>query len=273
MKKSFILIITLVITCSSAMAVYIDTPNNVALLHCDIAVTNWWGAPNTNSYWLTTPDDNSSGRPACEPILNKTNVGEFAMDSATTPTFVPGSPYGGDYLSFNGSNSSIYVNNGWLGDTSISLDFSFRWLDLPDVSDNYAGVLGCVPWRCYFKNAGDGQHGFLQFLMQPGNVFFPNAAPIYLASNVWYDVHFTWFEQEMTLIVGNPTDGYATNFATTTEDLAGDATQLTIGYGLWVPSRLFHGDLDEIRYGYVIPEPTLFWILSFGFLMCRFVRR
>ncbi len=261
MKKSFeklILIGTLIIACSSAMAVYIDNPSNVALLHCD--TTN-------QEFWLITPDDNSSGRPACEPILNMSNAPGFLKDYNTVPALMPGSPYGGDYLEFNGSNSSIYVNNGWVGDTSISLDFSFRWLGLPLTNDNFASVFACLPWRCYFRSAGDRQYGFLQFLLEPGDVFFPSSGPIYLTSNVWYDVHFRWFEHDMILIVGNATDGYATNTATMSQDLDGSATQLLIGYPLWVPTRMFKGDLDEIRYGYVIPEPFLFTIYSLSFII------
>ena len=271
MKKlfgKFILICTLIIACSSAMAVYIDTPNNIALLHCDSAFTNWWGAPNTNSYWLVTPDDTSSGRESLIlPILNNTNAPAFAMDSATIPTFMPDSPYGGDYLSFNGSNSSIYVNNGWLGDASIFADFSFRWLGLPGLDDNFASVFACIGWRCYLKNAGNDQHGFLQFLLEDGDVFFPTTSPTYLTSNVWYDVHLTWYEHNMTLIIGNSSNGYTTNTAYMSEDLNGTATQLLIGYPLWVPTRVFKGDLDEIRYGYIIPEPFLFTISYFSFLI------
>ncbi len=272
MKKFLekIVLITIVVTaCNSARAVFTDIPNDIALLHCDSVFTNWWGAPNTNSYWLVTPDDNSSGRESLIlPILNNTNGNAFAMESATIPALMPGSPYGGSYLHFDGSNDSIFVNSGWLGDASIFTDFSFRWLGLPpDPADNFASVFACIGWRCYLKNANDGQHGFLQFLLEDGDVFFPSSSPTYLLSNIWYDVHFQWYEHNMTLIIGNSSNGYTTNTAYMSQDLNGMATQLLIGYPLWVPTRIFNGDLDEIRYGYVVPEPFLFLIYYLPFII------
>ena len=266
------LLLLFAVICSSASAVFTDIPNDIALLHCDSTSTNWWGAPNTNSYWLLTPDDISSGRESLiSPILNNTNANAFAMDSATIPTFMPGSPYGGDYLSFDGSNGSIYVSGGWFGDASIFTDFSFRWLGLPGLDDNFASVFACIGWRCYLKNAGDDQHGFLQFLLEDGDIFFPSSNPTYLASNVWYDVHFQWYEHNMTLIIGNSSNGYTTNTAYMSQDLNATATQLLIGYPLWVPTRVFKGDLDEIRYGYVVPEPGILWIV--GLVVTRYFVR
>ncbi len=253
--KKFILITIILFTCISANAVFVDHPSNVALLHCDDTQTNWWA--DATNYWLVTPDDNSSGRTACEPILNMA-FGAFNMDSNTIPAFVTNSPYGGKYLEFDGVNDSIYVNNGWLGDDSVSLDFSFRWLGLPDPSDNFAGIFGCVPWRCYLMDDGTG-NGFLNFLISPGEVWLvTNAADmILLSSNVWYDVHFDWFEHNMKMIVNNQT-----NSMYMPADLDSSSGNLNIGYGFWVASRLFKGNLDEIRYGYVIPEPAIFGLLS-----------
>ena len=260
------LIIFLIIACSSASAVFTDIPNDLVLLHCDEAVTNWWGAPNTNSYWLVTPDDNSSGRDANLAILNMTNAGGFYIDNNTIPALLPGSPYGGNFFRFDKTNSSIFIWPGWVGDSSVFLDFSFRWLGLPPTNDNYAAVFGSLPWRCYFRSAGDDEFGFLQFLMEPGDVFFPSSSPKLLTSNVWYDVHFSWFETNMILIIGNSTEGYYTNTAVMTEDLSTSASQVVIGYGLWLP-RHFVGDLDEIRYGWEIPEPCLFIIGYLSFII------
>ena len=249
--KKIILISILIIICNSVNAVYIDSLENIALLHCDTASTNFWDLSMTN-YWLVTPDDNSSGRPACEPILNKTNVGEFVMDSATIPTFVPGSPKGGDYLSFDGVDDSLYVNNGWVGDNSAYVDLSMRWLGLPPTNDVFAGIAHCMPWRCYFANL-DGE-ARLGFLMLPGELWL--ISDKILESNVWYDIHFSWFEHNMTLIVGD-----TTNTGFMADDLDQSATHVTVGYGYWVPTRVFKGDLDELRWGYIVPEPTLFLIL------------
>ncbi len=41
--KKITLITFLIIVCSSASAVFTDIPNDLVLLHCDEAVTNWWG--------------------------------------------------------------------------------------------------------------------------------------------------------------------------------------------------------------------------------------
>ncbi len=261
------LITFLIIVCNSASAVFTDIPNDLVLLHCDEAVTNWWGPPNTNSYWLVTPDDNSSGREANLAILNMTNGGGFFIDNNTIPALMPDSPYGGNFFRFDKTNSSIFIWPGWLGDNSVFLDFSFRWLGLPPADgDNFASVFGSLPWRCYFRNAGDNTNGFLQFLMEPGDVFFPSVNPKLLTSNVWYDVHFSWFNTNMTLIVGNSAEGYVTNNEVMTQDLDASASQVVIGYGLWLP-RHFVGDLDEIRYGYVIPEPFLFTIYYLSFII------
>ena len=257
----------IIIVCNSASAVFTDIPNDLVLLHCDEVVTNWFGETQTNGYWLVTPDDNSSGRDANLAILNMTNFADaggsaFHMDNATIPALMPGSPYGGNFFRFDKTNSSIFIWPGWLGDNSVFLDFSFRWLGLPPADgDNYASVFGSLPWRCYFRNAGDNTNGFLQFLMEPGDVFFPSYNPILLTSNVWYDVHFSWFNTNMTLIVGNSTEGYFTNNEVMTENLDTSSSQVVIGYGLWLP-RHFVGDLDEIRFGWEIPEPISFGLIS-----------
>ncbi len=268
--KKFTLISILVIVCSSASAVSTDIPNNLVLLHCDEAVTNWFGEAHTNGYWVVSPDDNSSGRDANLAILNMTNGGGFYMDDNTIPTLLPGSPYGGSYLHFDPTNSSIFIWEGWFGDASVFLDFSFRWLGLPDaLGDNYASVFGSLPWRCYFRNVGDNTNGFLQFLMEPGDVFFPSVNPKLLTSNVWYDVHFRWYETNMTLIIGNSAEGYYTNNEAMTQDLDGSSSQVVVGYGLWLPRHL-NGDLDEIRFGWVVPEPFTFGFIGLlGLLIIR----
>lgn len=267
MKKIIVyltLISFLIIISNSAMAVYIDTPNNVALLHCDTTVTSYWVAPNTNSYWLITPDDNSSGRDACAPVLNLTNTfNSFTvMDPSTIPTFKPDSPYGGDYMHFNGLTDSVYVAGGWLGDSSVELDFSFRWLGLPDaLGDNYAGLVWAYPWKCYLMNSGNGSNGFINMMLYTGAAeWFPSQP---LSSNVWYDVSFRLYENKtMVLIVGNSTDGYVTNNATLSGDLNLTATQVIIGSDNFGPTRLFNGDMDEIKWGYVVPEPMGIWIIG-----------
>jgi len=215
-------------------------------------VTNWHA--NLTNYWLVTPDDNSSGRTACEPILNMDNSAVI-MNSNTVPAFVPGSPYGGDYLSFDGVDDSIYVNGGWVGDESAFVDLSMRWQGLPATNIVFAGIAHCLPWRCYFANLGGEAR--LGFLMTPGGTEVWLISDKILESNVWYDIHFSWFEHNMTLIVGD-----TTNTGFMAEDLDQSASRVTVGYGYWVPERVFNGDLDELRWGYIIPEPATFGLLS-----------
>ncbi len=271
MKKIIVnltIISFLTIISNSASAVYIDNPNNIALLHCDTAVTSFWPAPNTNSYWLLTPDDNSSGRDACAPVLNMTNLfNSFTvMDPTTIPTFKPDSPYGGNYMHFNGKTDSVYVAGGWLGDNSIELDVHFKWLGLPPLDgDNFAGIVWAYPWKCYFKNS-DNIHGYVQMLLWTGApVWFPSSQTTLLTSNVWYNLHFRLYEKNMIMIIGNDSEGYTTNNAVLAGDIDTTATQVIIGSDNFVPTRLFNGDMDEIKWGFVVPEPTLFLFLNFGF--------
>jgi len=275
MKKTiinFTLISFLIFACGSANAVFSDIPNNIALLHCDTVVTSYWGAPNTNSYWLVTPDDNSSGRDACTPILNLTNTfSSFeVMDPSTVPNFLPGSPYGGKYMHFNGLTDSVYVAGGWLGDNSIGLDLSFRWLGLPPLDgDNFAGIVWAYPWKCYFRN-NDNTNGYIQMLLWTGApTWFPatQGELKLLTSNVWYNLHFELYTNAMTLIIGNATEGYKTNRTTLVGDIDTTATQVIIGSDNFGPFRLFNGDMDEIRWGYEIPEPFLFIISYLSFII------
>ncbi len=270
MKKTYLgfaLISALIFICNSVSAVYTDVPNNLALLHCDTVVTSSWPAPNTNSYWLLTPDDNSSGREACTPVLNMTNnFSSFTeMDPSTIPTFKPGSPYGGDYMHFNGLTDSVYVAGGWLGDSSIGLDVHFRWLGLPPLDgDNFAGIVWALPWKCYFRN-NDNTNGYIQMLLYTGaSTWFPSTQGELklLTSNVWYDLHFELYTNVMTLIIGNAAEGYKTNQAVLAGDIDTTATQVIIGSDNFLPSRLFNGDMDEIRWGYEIPEPGIILMMS-----------
>jgi len=242
--------------------------------NCDTVVTSYWTAPqDTNSYWLVTPDDNSSGREASSPVLNLTNTfSSFTeMDPSTIPTLIPGSPYGGNYMHFNGLTDSVYVAGGWVGDNSIGLDVHFRWLGLPPLDgDNFAGIVWAYPWKCYFRN-NNNTSGYVQMLLWTGApTWFPSTQGELklLTSNVWYNLHFELYTNVMTLIIGNDSEGYKTNHAILPGDIDTTATQVIIGSDNFGPSRLFSGDMDEIRWGYELPEPYLFVIYYLLFMIC-----
>jgi hypothetical protein len=88
-----------------------------------------------------------------------------------------------------------------------------------------------------------------------------------LTSNVWYHLHFELYTNAMTLIIGNAAEGYKTNRTTLVGDIDTTATQVIIGSDNFGPSRLFSGDMDEIRWGYELPEPCLFIIGYLSFLI------
>ena len=267
MKKLIVnltIILFLFIVCTAANAVYTDSQSNLGLLHCDNSYTSWW--PDTG-YWLAIPDDTSSVRSACFPVLNMA-VQTYDADESI-PVFKTNSPYGGNYLSFDGATSTIKViENPWLGDPTINLDLSFRWLGLPPAAgDNFAGLVWAYPWKCYFLNAGDNSNGVVRMLLidenSPTGDIWAESSRL-LTSNVWYDLHFRLFENFATvLIVGNPTDGYTTNTGAMSGYLIAESSYpIIIGNDFFGPTRFFHGDIDEIRWGWTIPEPATLGFLS-----------
>ena len=218
-----------------------DAWNNVLLMHCD--ATN-------QGYWLTTPDDNLSGRTANEPILDKSNAANFNFDRTTEPTLMPNSPKGGGYLHFDGNNDSVYVNPGWGGGKNVFCDFSLKYLGLPPASDPYAALIQTVPWRCYL-----GNDGTIKFFINSST--WLNSSKV-LNSNTWYDVHFSLTADHASLIVDDTTN-------TATVSLSDSSAQIMIGYDIYTLDRFFNGDMDEIRVGY-IPEP----VFIFYFLLLIF---
>ncbi len=237
------LISILVIACNNAIAVFTDNTNLQLLMHCDVTNEPWW---------ITSPDDNSSGRSANEPILNKTNAAAFTKDFATQPTLMPGSPKGGSYFSFDGVNDTIYVNPGWAGGTNVVCDFSLRWLSLPPPAE-YSALVQTVPWRSFLQS--DARISFLM----GGSWLISTVA---LTSNTWYDVSFSIINDEAEITVDGTTD-------TATISLADSSVQIMIGYDIFSLDRFFYGDLDEIRVGN-IPEPvSLILIGLLGFLAIR----
>ena len=253
---------------------YTDTVFTRALLHCDSFITNQW--PNdsaTNCY--VTPDDNSSGRPAAYPILNSSNIFNgvtIGIDNSTIPTFKTNSPYSGDYLSFDG-NDSIIVTNGWTGGDSMFMDFAFRLQGLPEQTpDNWMALLTTFPVKAYIRNNGDDTYGKLTMLVYDGDVVVHYLTPNkLLSSNVWYHLSFSISNNNVEATVGSDSTGYSTATDTIPGLFEADGTDVIIGNSWWVPTRSLKGDLDEIRWGTIVPEPS---ILFAGILLgLAFLRR
>ena len=142
---------------------YTDDINNLGLLHCDSVITSTWtdGSPDC----FITPDDNSSGRTACSPIMNSSNdYWHIARDDSTMPSVETNSPYSGNYLHFDGGDA-IIVTNGWRDADNLYLDLAFKLEGLPDTSDNYMGVFMIDPIKVYVQNIGGSQG---KILTSPG---------------------------------------------------------------------------------------------------------
>ena len=247
---------------------YTDNENNRGLLHCDELVTNLW--PDAAADCFLTPDDNSSGRQAVSPILNSTNTWELVRDDSTMPTFKTNSPYGGDYLAFDGNSDFIIAADAWPGGDNMTLDLNFRFKGLPPLSgDNYACLLWTLPVKTYLRNTDDVNGEILMLVYDASGAphFFYSIKDIY--SNVWYRLSFSASNNVLNLVIGNDTEGYKVSTASATGLLAPSITEnVIIGSDFFVPTRLFQGDMDEIRWGIVVPEPTMFFmtLISLGLI-------
>ena len=252
---------------------YVDNEFNRGLLHCNETITNLW--PDGAADCFLNPDDNSSGRLAASPIMNASNDWGIARDDSTMPTLNTNSPYGGDYLAFDGNNS-ILVTNSWPGGDNLDLNLCFRFKDLPPHSgDNYAGLLWTLPVKAYLMADDDGVHGKVLMLVydaasQPH--FFYSSKTI--NSNVWYYLGFSASNNILKVIVGNEDEGYETSISSATGLLTPSVSvpfyNVIIGSDYFGPTRLFHGDMDEVRWGVVIPEP---FYLSFIIYSLLFIIR
>ena len=248
------IIAILIVACNTAMAVFTDNPEVQVLMHCDVTHTDQIG-------WKTTPDDNSSGRAANEPVLNKCHCPlEWNIDNATLPTLMSGSPKGGDYFSFDGIADSIYCRPGWRGGDTLVCEFSFRFRSLP-VANDFMGLVSCRTFTCFLSMQGGSPH---ISLMVESNVMINS--PTVLALDTWYDVRVTIDKNNLVSIT---VDGYtytehsAHPFPNYTDD------PLIMGYHARDWNRFLDGDMDEIRIGNV-PEPFTFGLIGLlGLLALR----
>lgn len=222
--------------------VYTDEPTLQLLAHCD--------STNQGSSWLITPDDNSSGRDANIPILDK-NIYDWSIDISTEPTLIPISPYGGNYMRFDGVTNSIYVEPGWEKSPNVICDFSFRWFGYP-AAGTYQALVQTVPWRSFITRGGPTTCR-LRYLVGTNWIYSTK----YLNSNKWYDVHFSIIDDAAVLIIDETTNTLSS------VSLTNLSSQITIGNDIFSPdTRFFYGDIDEIRIGY-IPEPVSIYYLLF----------
>ncbi len=224
------LIAIMAVACNTASAVYSDSTKNYALWHCD--ATNWAGATET------TPDDNSSGRTAKNLIINAQNEA----------TMMPGSPYGGSYLAFDGTDHAT----AWaVFDTQptdyLNIDLSFRANAFP-AAGKYVSLLWASPIRTFLY---DGAHvRLLMFDASVAGYFLDSTKTI--NADTWYSVTTVLFKGTLYLTVGNDAEGYVTDSRAVGAGLLDVASYGTYACPGWDPQdtpgeRKLNGDLDEIR--------------------------
>ncbi len=237
------LIATLVVVCNSASAVFVDNPNTLALWHCDS--TNWDGTLEL------TPDDNSSGRTAKDMQINVTNAA----------VMMPGSPYGGSYLSFGGADRALGLDVLSTHTDIMQVDLAFRASSLPAAGAYnvivYPHALEVLLW--------DGGH--LRVI-----AFDAAANPYYLQSSkainvdTWYTVSAVASNGYVQVTVGNDGEGYETDGMAMGAGLYEGLHDVPIGYHPFAAADdtawTFKGDLDEVRISLPIPEPFTFGLIG-----------
>ncbi len=250
---------------------YTDDINNLGLLHCDSVITNTWadGSPDC----FITPDDNSSGRTACSPIMNSSNdYWHIARDDSTMPGFETNSPYTGDYLHFDGGDA-IIITNGWRDADNMYLDLAFRLDGLPSMSDNYMGVLMIDPIKVYVQNVGSSQGKILTIVYKTAidGQFLSSTKILNLGE--WYHLTLSVSNNNEILTVGSESGGFQTDTKSLTGMKSAEMDYVVIGNSFWVPSRTFQGDMDEIRWGNVVPEPYCLSFIIYCLLFTNHLRK
>jgi len=244
------LIAALVVACNTAMAVFTDGPGVQALMHCD--------ATNQGPTWLTTPDDNSSGRAANECVLDMW-IDFATKDTITEPTLMPGSPKGGGYFEFDGVRDSICLANpGWLGGDSLLFECSFK-ADSFAPAGQYDVLAGCRDtWVCFLANQDGTPH--IALMLQQSVIFH---SPVEIIAGVWNDISVSVVNLEVKITVNGSTYTEATPLWPEFPSI------LAVGYDLRNGTDYFTGDMDEILIGN-IPEPFTFGLIGLlGFFIIR----
>ena len=245
------LIAALVVACNTAMALT-DGAGVQVLMHCD--------ATNQIPSWLTTPDDNSSGRTANECILDMAKS-YSGIDLTTQPTMMPNSPISGNYFSFDG-NDSINLEPGWAGGAAIVCDFSFRYSGSPG---QYGALISAFPVITCFLTT-DGGFPRIAVMVAQNSIHYSS---VNLAVDTWYNVR-------CSINLNNPNEVSITVDGTTDTEIGypfqNTPARIVLGYdyrGAPIAGQEFTGDMDEIRIG-TIPEPFTFGLIGLlGLLVIR----
>ena len=235
------LIALVIAVCGTASAAFTDDPNTLALYHCD--ATNWVDAAVT-----TTPDDNTSGRTAHD--LNLKHANEVVM--------MPGSPYGGSYLAFDGTDRATVFGVLSTPPTILKLDVAFRANTFPD-STHYKSLLWTYPLKVYLF----GSHVRLLVYDAAGNPYFMDST-MELTADTWYTASAVASNNALSVVVGNDAEGYTTTTRVIGDDLLDSSAADYVAAG-WDPfdgSRDLDGDLDELRVSLPIPEPATLGLLG-----------
>ena len=244
------LIAALVVACNTATA-FTDNTELQVLMHCD--------ATNQAAVWLTSPDDNSSGRAAMIPLLNSGIMWPPFEVAPSAPVMMPGSPAGGSYFNFDGVDDSIVFDPGWLGGDSVVCDFTFRYRSLPSSGDLYTSLVACDAFTCFISQDGGTPH--ISLMVQ---VNYMINSPITLDSNTWYDVSVSIVNDDVSITVNGST--YTEHSPAAFPDIT---SPMAAGYYLRSGNRYLDGDMDEIRIGNV-PEPFTFGLIALlGLLIIR----
>ncbi|MCK5852124.1 hypothetical protein KAH27_03755, partial [bacterium] len=221
------LITALVVACNTALAAFTDSPNTLALWHCDS--TNWDGGVEL------TPDDNSSGRTAHNMQINVTN--EAVM--------TPGSPYGGSYLTFGGADRALGLDVLSTHTNILQVDLAFRATELP-AADSYDVIIYPHALEVLLY---DGGHIRVLAFDAAGNPYYLQSSKA-INIDTWYTVSAVASNGYVQVTVGNDTEGYETDGMAMGVGLYEGFHDIPIGYHPFAPatdtSWTFHGDIDEI---------------------------
>ena len=249
------LIAFVVAVCGTASAVFSDSPNTIALWHCDVT--------NVDAGAVTIPDDNTSGRAANDLVINQ-------YGAAKEAALEPNSPYGGDYLALTHDKPIAWTfPMGAEKPDILEVNLAFRANELIS-GDNYRALLWTLPVKVYNHDAkvmvlAYDAAGNPQYLYSGHSI----------SIDTWYSVDFVVSNNFAQLVVGNDADGYTTDTWTVGDGLleAWAGTEYIIpGWDLFDGTgiREFDGDLDEIRVALPIPEPFTFGLIGLlGFLAIR----
>ena len=265
MKKSIMLMLlgaAIVGSKAEATVIINDSLNHKGLWHME-NVGTWWGVRSTAN------DTSVRGTPIHTGALRVSPDGEEGV-VATTPSFHAGSPYGGNFLQFDGVDDDAHARNVWEGDkSSLALDFGLNmqgWT--PSVQGAKMGLIQVWDWRMDVIRDGGLHYLELSVLnaAQTGWSVVRSATAIPNALT-WYDVHAE-FDGDFASITFNG--------QTTSTVIVGGTSQsdglLIMGRDLNSNANYFNGRLDEVSIAN-IPEPATIGLLGLASIVLIGARR